>query len=81
MIRCFWCKHGHPLECHYPYTCREAACSHLALYRLSPEELAALERKAREAIASGGRAPFYFDSEGIIRIHAEQPTAEPPRTK
>jgi hypothetical protein len=78
MMRCFWCKHGHPLECHYPYTCREAACSHLALHRLTPEEFATLELQACEAMAQGARAPFYLDSEGTVRIDCEKLAAVPP---
>lgn len=25
---CMFCPYGHMLECHYPYTCEEAQCSH-----------------------------------------------------
>lgn len=25
---CMFCPYGHALECHYPYECEEAACSH-----------------------------------------------------
>jgi hypothetical protein len=25
---CMTCSYGHMLECHYPYTCEEAECSH-----------------------------------------------------
>jgi hypothetical protein len=25
---CTFCPYGHMLECHYPYTCEEARCSH-----------------------------------------------------
>ncbi len=80
-MKCFWCKHGHPLECHYPYTCREAACSHLPLYRLLPEQHAELERRAEEAMANGERAPFYLDSDGVVRIDAEQASPVPAISK
>ena len=26
--RCMFCSYGHMLECHYPFTCDEAECSH-----------------------------------------------------
>lgn len=27
-MACMFCPFGHMLECHYPYTCEEAECSH-----------------------------------------------------
>lgn len=27
-MACMFCSYGHMLECHYPYTCEEAECSH-----------------------------------------------------
>lgn len=33
-----WC--GHMTECHVPYTCMEAACSHLERYDADPEDIA-----------------------------------------
>lgn len=27
-IACMLCPFGHILECHYPYTCQQAECSH-----------------------------------------------------
>jgi hypothetical protein len=27
-MECMFCSYGHMLECHYPYTCEEAQCSH-----------------------------------------------------
>jgi hypothetical protein len=32
LMRAFFCSTGHMLECHYPMTCDEAKCSHLAGY-------------------------------------------------
>lgn len=32
---CMLCSYGHMLECHHPYTCEEAECSH---YQQSREE-------------------------------------------
>ncbi len=33
MMAAFFCSYGHMLECHFPMTCEEADCSHLARYR------------------------------------------------
>jgi hypothetical protein len=27
-MACMFCPYGHMLECHWPYTCEEAECSH-----------------------------------------------------
>jgi hypothetical protein len=27
-VSCMFCSFGHMLDCHYPYTCEEANCSH-----------------------------------------------------
>jgi hypothetical protein len=27
-VGCTFCHYGHMLECHHPYTCEEAECSH-----------------------------------------------------
>ena len=34
-VACTFCQFGHMLDCHYPYTCDEAECSH---YRQEIEE-------------------------------------------
>lgn|GEM_PF-5516338 len=54
LMRAFGCMTGHLTECHYPATCRQAQCSHLAKYddqdappppvALTPEEAAAVDR-------------------------------------
>jgi len=75
-LRAFWCRHGHLLECHYPFTCRQAACSHLSLYHCSAEELARLEAEARTALAEGKRAPYFMDKNG--NIYLLRPRAKPP---
>jgi len=41
-LRASICPYGHILECHYPYTCEEAACGHT----LSYEEQEAERREA-----------------------------------
>jgi len=32
LMRAFYCMTGHMTECHYPQTCAEARCAHLARY-------------------------------------------------
>jgi hypothetical protein len=29
-VACTFCLYGHMLECHYPKSCKQAQCSHLA---------------------------------------------------
>ena len=71
--RAFWCRHGHVLECHHPFTCRQAGCSHLE--NLPPAERARLEAAAKEALLKGRRYPYYLDDSGKICVaKAENPT-------
>lgn len=32
-MQAMFCVYGHMLECHFPLTCDQAHCSHLARYR------------------------------------------------
>lgn len=41
-----FCQVGHMTECHYPYGCDMAACSHLVKYDYTVEEVQALTAKA-----------------------------------
>jgi len=34
----FMCMTGHLTECHYPLSCREARCSHLARYDVCEDD-------------------------------------------
>ena len=36
-MACMFCVYGHMLECHHPYTCEEAKCSHYQVEREGPE--------------------------------------------
>jgi len=38
MMRAFFCGTGHATECHYPMTCAQADCGHMAMYRESEPE-------------------------------------------
>ena len=71
--RTFWCRYGHVTECHYPYTCRQAGCSHLAQYKMDSKEPAELEAQAKTAIRAGQRPPYVIDNKGGVRIAAPEP--------
>lgn len=64
----FFCQYGHMLECHYPYGCRTAACSHLRRYDFSEEEVLEFEEKAKAASAAGGLKPYVFDAAGNATV-------------
>jgi len=40
MMAAFWCMTGHMTECHYPYSCTEAECSHWAAQQFADMDLA-----------------------------------------
>jgi hypothetical protein len=62
------------LECHYPYDCQTAACSHLPKYGFEQPEIAAREAAAREAIQTGKMPPYKLDAKGHIIVEIK-PTA------
>lgn len=66
--KAFWCKTGHMLECHYPYTCQQAACSHLAKYDFNEADIRMAEAGATMAIRAGKMPPYEFDSAGNIIV-------------
>ncbi len=67
-IKAFFCEHGHMLECHHPYTCNEAACSHLEKYDYSPEQIELMDAQARANIAAGLMPPYALDEHGNIIV-------------
>lgn len=67
----FFCHCGHMLECHFPYTCEEAACSHLARYDFPPEEILRLEAVARAKIKNGEMPPYRLDEQGNVVVNLE----------
>ena len=67
----FFCFCGHMLECHIPYTCTEAVCSHLAKHDFSPEQIDLLEAKAREKIRHGRMPPYRLDEHDNIVVKIE----------
>lgn len=58
----FFCRFGHMLECHYPYDCQRAACSHLHSYGFDETKIKDLEAAARQA--SEGEFLYKFDELG-----------------
>jgi len=82
-LAAFFCDHGHILECHYPFTCSQAACSHLHNYDLSREEKDRLTDEVRAAIERGERKPYRVDEHGNVWIEycsctlGDGPTAGP----
>lgn len=72
-----FCPVGHMTECHYPYDCRTAGCSHLTRYDYSPEEVAQFDRVACQAIRLGQQPPYAFDATGQVVVGGEHlPPAE-----
>lgn len=63
-MKAFWCTTGHMLECHYPYDCQQAACSHLRKYDFTEQDIAHLEVEAQTASKNGALKPYTFDEFG-----------------
>jgi len=57
-MRAFFCATGHMLECHYPYNCIQAGCSHLPKYDIEPEEVDRLQQLAVERLQAGRLKPY-----------------------
>lgn len=78
-----FCLCGHMTECHYPFTCEEAACGHLHAYGFEDEEIERLEDQARELITAGLRPPYVLDSEGNVIVVLNPPPEQTknPRTR
>lgn len=65
------CQHGHMTECHFPYHCKGAACSHLAKYGFSDEEILHLETLATTALIAGKMPPYSMDKESNILVSVQ----------
>jgi len=76
----FFCATGHLTECHWPYDCRSAGCSHLARYVCSPEEVELLERVACERLRDGSLPPYRLDRNGVVEVNTEAVRTEGPGT-
>lgn len=62
----FFCPTGHLLECHYPYPCDRAGCSHLARYDYTDDEVALLESIVRDRIATGRMPEYMLAADGRV---------------
>lgn len=71
-----FCRCGHMTECHFPFTCQEAACAHLSGYDFAPEEIEKLEASAYQKVASGQRAPYALDEAGSVIVMVNGWSAE-----
>lgn len=76
-VAAFFCSVGHMLECHYPYDCVTAGCSHLARYDFTPDDVKRLEAAAREKIRTGELYPYYLDENGTIAVHVSPDPDDP----
>lgn len=69
-MKAFWCQTGHMLECHYPYDCQTAACSHLRRYDFTEQDIAYAEVDAQTASKNGKLKPYTFDQLGNAIVEA-----------
>jgi len=74
-LKSFWCAFGHMTECHFPYSCVDAACGHLHKYDYTAEAIANLEARARQRSAAGELSPYTFDEAGNVIIAGPEPEA------
>lgn len=65
-MKAFWCMTGHMTECHFPYNCSTAACSHLERYDFEPEEVKILEERARERMKLPGSLYTLDENNNVI---------------
>ena len=72
-LAAFWCGHGHMTECHFPFSCQEAACSHLRRYDFSEEEIEELEADVRVS-----QTLYEFDEHGNATVNIRPPSSTPP---
>lgn len=74
-----FCLCGHMTECHWPFTCEEAACGHLQAYGFADEEIERLEAEARQLINEGLRPPYVLDPDGnvLVVLNPAQETKKP----
>jgi hypothetical protein len=75
-MQAFFCPFGHMLECHYPYECQQAACSHLRKYDFEEQDIQLLEKQARDASNNNQLEPYIFDEYGNASVKAsDEPAA------
>lgn len=76
----FFCASGHLTECHFPFTCAQAGCGHLARYDVEPDEAVRLEAEAAERIRRGEQRPYQLDDDGQITVEVISPDWFPRQT-
>lgn len=64
----FFCQVGHMLECHAPYDCQAAGCSHLCKYDFEPAEVDRLATEALSRIRAGLMPPYQADAAGSVTV-------------
>ena len=73
LLAAFWCPFGHMTECHFPYRCGQAACTHLHGYDFSAEEIKSLEAKARV-----NNTAYAYDQQGHATAKVSDHEPDPP---
>ena len=67
-LAAMFCDRGHMLECHHPYNCTGAGCSHLGRYDLPAGDFRRHQGQAREKIRNGQLRPYRFDEHGQVVV-------------
>jgi hypothetical protein len=63
-MRAFFCPAGRMLECHFPYNCMQAGCSHLGKYDIEAKAVEQLEQLATERLRNGELHGYRLDNAG-----------------
>ena len=66
-IHAFICQTGHMTECHTPYSCTEAGCSHLTKYDLYRNAFQ-LQIVAQERLENGLLSPYRIGGDGQVIV-------------
>jgi len=60
------CYYGHLKECHFPYPCRLAGCTHLSRYDFTAEEVDDMDAAARVQLNRGYLTGYALDPTGVV---------------
>jgi hypothetical protein len=71
-MQAFLCPVGHMLECHYPYPCDQAGCSHLTKYDLELDEAVRLQAEALARLTAGKLPPYCLDADGQVCVQSKE---------
>lgn len=72
LMQAMFCGVGHMTECHYPYDCSTAGCTHLFKYDLSPEAAQKLDEEATQRILEGKMPPYEMDAYGNAHVQTRK---------